>query len=78
MYRQRLLRNIVVAKNQVLETTVSIYRKRSFDEIDFDDENKEESEILDKDERFFKKQSSLKKINNNDKDEKEKLIIEIR
>ena len=34
--------------------TVSTYRKESFDEIDSDDENEEESEISDKEDEFTK------------------------
>ena len=72
MYRQRLLRNIVVVKNQTLEMTVSIYRKKLFNETDFDDGNEEELGISSKDDEFSKeKQSSLREIENNDEDEKE-------
>ena len=78
-YRQRLLRDIVVIKNQTLETTISVYYKRSFDETDSDDENKEESEISNENDEFSKKkQSSLREIDDNDKDEKEQLVTEIR
>ena len=72
MYRQRLLCNIVVTKSQTSRTTISTYRKRSFDKIDSDDGNEEESEISnEKDDFIKKKQSSLEEIDDNDEDEKE-------
>ena len=69
MYRQRLLRNIVVTESQILKTTISIYRKRSSDETDSDDENEEESGISNKEDEFFKKKrSSLREIDNNEEE----------
>ena len=55
-YRQWLLRNIVVTESQTLETTVSTYRERSFNETDFNDENEEESETFDEKDEFSKKE----------------------
>ena len=78
MYRQRLLRDIVNTKNQISGSTVSTYRERSFDEIDFDDENEKESEVSSENDDSLKKQSNLKEIGNNDEDEKEQLTTRIR
>ena len=78
MYRQRLLRDIVVTKSQIPRTTVSIYRKRSFDETDSDDENEEELGISNKkDESSEEGQSSSGEIDDNDEDEKEQLVTRI-
>ena len=72
MYRQRLLRDIVVVKSQISGITVNTYRKESFDETDSDDENEDESGTSsEKDEFFKKRQSSLREIDDNDEDEKE-------
>ena len=59
-------------RSQIPRTTINVYRERSFNETDSDDENEEESGISNKKDEFFKeKQSNLKEIDNNDEDEKE-------
>ena len=77
MYRQRLLYDIVNVESQVPESTVSTYRKRSFGETEFDDENEEESGTSSKDDSSLKKQSSSREIGDNDEDEKEQLTTGI-
>ena len=65
-------------ESQVLRLTVSVYRKRSSDETDFDDGNEEESGTSDEDDDSFERQSSSRGTDDNDEDEKEQLTTEIR
>ena len=78
MYKRRLLCDIVNVESQILRSTISIYRERSSDEIDFDDEDEEESGISNENDDSFEKQSNSREIDDNDEDEKEQLITEIR
>ena len=58
--------------------TINVYRKRSFDETDSNNENEKELGTSSKDDEFSKKeQSDSGEISNNDEDEKEQLTIEI-
>ena len=59
--------------------TVNVYRERSSDETDSDDENEEELRTFsEKDEFLEKRQSNSRGIDDNDEDEKEQLVIRIR
>ena len=58
-------------KSQISRSIINVYRKKSFDETDSDDENEKELEISNENDDSFKKQLNSREIDNNDEDEKE-------